>query len=107
MALVSATPLLAACGAAGQSSQPAPEAQPATVSFYFGTAGAPEIQLYTTLKEGYEKQAPKHKIELIPAENETEKALALIAAGTPPYIYLNRVRASHVFIRRDALVDVL
>ena len=105
LAAVAVTPLLAACGQA----QPATtaEAQPATVQFYFGTAGQPEITLYTALKEGFEKQYPKYKLELIPAENETEKALALMAAGNPPDIYWNRVRASQVFIRRDALVDLL
>ena len=107
LAFVSVPPLLAACGAPGQSSPPAGEAQPATVQFYFGTAGQPEIQLYTTLKEGFEAQHPQYTLELIPAENETEKALALMAAGTPPDVYWNRVRASQVFIRRDALVDLL
>ena len=100
-------PLLLACGQAAGGPPAAGEAQPSTVQFYFGTAGQPEITLYTTLKEGYEKQHPKYKLELIPAENETEKALALMAAGTPPDVYWNRVRASQVFIRRDALVDVL
>ncbi|CAA9289610.1 MAG: hypothetical protein AVDCRST_MAG77-4587 [uncultured Chloroflexi bacterium] len=104
-----AASVLAACGAAGQSEQSAAgkEGQPATVQFYFGTAGQPEIQLYTTIKEGFEKQYPKYKLELLPAENETEKALTLMAAGTPPDVYWNRVRASQVFIRRDALVDIL
>ena len=97
--------LAAACGPAQPA--PAPEAAPATVQFYFGTAGQPEIQLYTTIKEGYEKQHPKYTLELIPAENETEKALTLMAAGTPPDVYWNRVRASQVFIRREALVDLL
>ncbi len=106
LAAVAVTPLLAACGQAGQQATTT-EAQPAKVQFYFGTAGAPEIQLYTTLKEGFEKQFPKYTIELIPAENETEKALTMMSAGTPPDIYWNRVRASQVFIRRDALVDLL
>ena len=30
-----------------------------------------------------------------------------MAAGTPPDVYWNRVRASQVLIRREALVDVL
>jgi multiple sugar transport system substrate-binding protein len=100
-------PLLAACGQVAGGPPAASEAQPSTVQFYFGTAGQPEITLYTTLKEGFEKQYPKYKLELIPAENETEKALALMAAGTPPDVYWNRVRASQTFIRRDALVDLL
>jgi multiple sugar transport system substrate-binding protein len=110
IALTPALPL-AACGqtsgGGGDQAGRATEAQPATVQFYFGTAGAPEIQLYTTLKEGFERQNPRYTLELLPAENETEKALTLMAAGTPPDVYWNRVRASQVFIRRDALVDVL
>jgi multiple sugar transport system substrate-binding protein len=99
-------PMIAACGPA-QTPAASKEAQPATVQFYFGTAGAPEIALYTTMKEGFEKQHPKYTLELLPAENETEKALTMMAAGTPPDVYWNRVRASQVFIRRDSLVDVL
>lgn len=103
-----ATPLAACVQAQRASNAPMPnEVQPATVQFYFGTAGQPEIQLYTTLMEGFEKQYPKYKLDLLPAENETEKALALMAAGTPPDVYWNRVRASQTFIRRDALVDLL
>jgi multiple sugar transport system substrate-binding protein len=103
-------PAVAACapasgGAGDQAGGSA--APPATVQFYFGTAGAPEIQLYTTLKEGFERLNPNYTLELLPAENETEKALTMMAAGTPPDVYWNRVRASQVFIRRDALVDVL
>ena len=109
--LAATTPLLAslaqACAAGGGGAAPPKEEAPATVQFYFGTAGPPEIQLYTTIKEGYEKQYPKYKLDLLPADNETEKALALMAAGTPPDVYWNRVRASQVFIRRDALVDIL
>ena len=105
------TPALAECGqpAGGGSGQAgrAAEAPPATVLFYFGTAGAPEIQLYTTMKEGFERRHPRYTLELLPAENETEKALTMMAGGTPPDVYWNRVRASQVFIRRDALVDVL
>src|SRR5689334_18605581 len=72
--------LAEACAPSGAGGPPpAPEAAPATVQFYFGTAGTPEIQLYTTLKEGFEKQYPKYKLDLLPADNEIEKALALMA----------------------------
>ncbi len=105
---VAAVPALGAAACAPQNAQPpSPEAAPATVQFYFGTAGPPEIQLYTTLKEGFEKQYPKYKMDLLPAENEIEKALTMMAAGTPPDVYWNRVRNSQVLIRRDALADIL
>ena len=100
-----AAALLAACGSGG--APPPKEEAPATVQFYFGTAGAPEIELYTSLKDGFEKQYPKYKMDLLPADNEIEKALALMAAGTPPDVYWNRVRNSQVLIRRDALVDIV
>jgi multiple sugar transport system substrate-binding protein len=101
--------VLALAEACAPNSAPAPtqDAAPATVQFYFGTAGAPEIQLYTTLKEGFEKQYPKYKMDLLPADNEIEKALALMAAGTPPDVYWNRQRNSQVLIRREALGDIL
>lgn len=99
--------LLAACGPRGSGPPASQEAQPATVQFYFGTAGAPEIELYTKLKEGYERQHPKYTLELIPAENEIEKMLTLMAAGTTPDVYWNRVRTSQVIIRRGAAVDIL
>ena len=103
---VLAGPLLAACGQAG-GSPAARDAQPATVQFYFGTAGTNEVQLYTGLKEGFERQHPKYQMDLLPAENEIEKMLALMAAGTTPDVYWNRVRHSQVLMRRDALVDLL
>src|SRR5262245_52862885 len=65
-------PLLAALAqacASGAAPAPAQDSGPATVQFYFGTAGPPEIQLYTTIKEGYEKQYPKYKLDLLPADN--------------------------------------
>lgn len=95
--------------AAAPPAAPAPTAavQAATVQFYFGVAGPPEMLLYGKLKEGFEKAHDKYKLDLLPADNETEKAIALIAAGTPPDVYWNRVRASQVFIRREALVDLL
>lgn len=102
-----AAPLLAACGQAGGQQPASREAQPATVQFYFGTAGANEVQLYTTLKEGFEKKHPKYTLDLLPAENEIEKMLTLMAGGTPPDVYWNRVRHSQVMMRRDVLVDLL
>jgi multiple sugar transport system substrate-binding protein len=101
--------LLAACGAAGAGGpQPAADAaQPATVQFYFGTAGANEVQLYTALKEGFERRNPKYALDLLPAENEIEKMLTLMAGGTPPDVYWNRVRHSQVLMRREVLVDLL
>jgi ABC-type glycerol-3-phosphate transport system substrate-binding protein len=99
-----ATALVAACGPSGA---PAPqEGAPATVQFYFN-GGTPEEQLYTTLKEGFEQRNPRYKLDLLLADNEIEKLLALMAAGTPPDVYWNRVRNSQVLIRRDALVDLL
>jgi len=101
------TPALAACGQPGGQQSVSRDAQPATVQFYFGTAGANEVQLYTTLKEGFEKQYPKYKMDLLPAENEIEKMLTLMAGGTTPDVYWNRVRHSQVLMRRDVLVDLL
>ena len=98
--------LLAACGQSGGQQPVSREAQPATVQFYFGTAGANEVQLYTTLKEGFEKQHPKYTMDLLPAENEIEKMLTLMAGGTTPDVYWNRVRHSQVLMRRDVLVDL-
>lgn len=99
-------PLLAACGPAADR-QASPATQPATVQFYFGTATANETQLYATLKEGFEKQFPKYTMDLLPAENEIEKMLTLMAAGTAPDVYWNRVRHSQVMMRREVLVDLL
>jgi ABC-type glycerol-3-phosphate transport system substrate-binding protein len=59
--------LVEACAPRSAPPAPSTDAAPATVQFYFGTAGAPEIQLYTTLKEGFEKQYPKYKMDLLPA----------------------------------------
>jgi multiple sugar transport system substrate-binding protein len=99
---------VAACGPGGGAQAPAAqETQPANVQFYFGTAGAPEIELYTKLKEGYERAHPRYTLELIPAENEIEKMLTMMAAGTSPDVYWNRVRTSQVIIRRDAALDIL
>ena len=70
------------------------------MQFYF-SGDAPEVQLYQTLKEGFERQNPRYTLELVPAENEIEKLLTLMAAGTPPDVYWNRVRTSQVLIRRE------
>ena len=98
--------LLAACGA-GASQAPKAEAGPATVQFYF-SGGTPEQQLYTSLKEAYERQYPKYKLDLLLADSEIEKLLALMAAGTPPDVFWNRVRTSQVLMRREgSLVDLI
>ncbi len=57
-------PALAACGAGATGMTPRPEAGPATVQFYF-SGGVPEQQLYASLKEVYERQYPKYKLELV------------------------------------------
>jgi ABC-type glycerol-3-phosphate transport system substrate-binding protein len=110
IALTPALPL-AACGqtsgGGGDQAGRATEAQPATVQFYFGPATASEVQLYTTLKEGFEKQHPRYRMDLLPAENEIEKMLTLMAGGTPPDVYWNRVRHSQVLMRREVLVGHL
>jgi multiple sugar transport system substrate-binding protein len=86
---------------------PAPEAQPATVQFYF-SGDQPTVQLYQTLKETFERQHPRKTLELVQGETEIEKLLTLIAAGTPTDVFWNRVRTSQVLIRREgSLVDVL
>ncbi|MBI3974417.1 MAG: sugar ABC transporter substrate-binding protein [Chloroflexi bacterium] len=107
-----ATALLA--GVLGACSQPGegqadsrPEAAPATVQFYFSGDQATG-QLYVDLKEAFERKYPNYKLDLIHGENEIEKALALMAAGTPPDVYWNRVRWSQTLIRREGtLVDLL
>ncbi|MDQ3703118.1 MAG: sugar ABC transporter substrate-binding protein [Chloroflexota bacterium] len=101
--------LLAACGQVGEQgtgSAPLAGAQPATVQFYF-SGDQPTTQLYTTLKEGFERAHPKYTLELVQGENEIEKLLTLMAAGTPTDVFWNRVRTSQVIIRRDAAVDLL
>lgn len=96
--------ILMACGPS-DTPAPSPDAAPATVQFYFN-GGAPEEQLYKTMKEGFERTQPKYKLDLLLADNEIEKLLTLMAGGTPPDVYWNRVRNSQVLIRRDALVDI-
>jgi hypothetical protein len=54
----------------------------------------------------FEKAHPTYTLDLLLAENEIEKLLTLIAAGTPPDVYWNRVRTSQVVIRRDAAADL-
>jgi multiple sugar transport system substrate-binding protein len=99
--------LLSACSPLPAGTAPRPEEAPATVQFYF-SGGTPEEQLYRALKEAYERQYPKYKLELLLADSEIEKLLALMAAGTPPDVFWNRVRTSQVLIRREgSLVDLL
>jgi ABC-type glycerol-3-phosphate transport system substrate-binding protein len=108
-----ATPLLAApAGAAVLAAcdgAPASRlgAGPSAVQFYF-SGGTPEQQLYTSLKEAFERQYPKYTLDLLLADSEIEKLLALMAAGTPPDVFWNRVRTSQVLMRREgSLVDLL
>lgn len=99
----------AALAACAPRAQPVPQSQaaPATVQFYF-SGDQPTEQLYVSLKEAFERRYPSYKLDLLHAEDEIEKALALIAAGTPPDVYWNRVRWSQTLIRREGtLVDLL
>lgn len=104
---VAAGSLAAACGPLQPGGAPGSRSQgPATVQFYF-SGDEVTRQLYVTLKEAYERQFPNYKLELIHGDHEIEKALTMIAAGTPPDAYWNRVRWSQVTIRRDVLLDLL
>ena len=99
---------LAAC-AGGTDTAPHPTPQPRVtpVQLYF-SGGSAEQQLFTALKQAFERRSPQFRLDLLFVHSEIETLLGLLAAGTPPDVFWNRVRTSQALMRRKgALVDLL
>jgi multiple sugar transport system substrate-binding protein len=94
----------------------APAAIPASLQeggsfryLYNATPGPNEL-VYNTLMDMFEESHPDVTIERIRVPGEIEivqQMLAMLAAGDPPEVFLNRQRTATPFISRDVLTDIV
>lgn len=77
--------------------------------YLYNATPGPNEAVYNTMMDLFTQQNPGVSIEKIRVPGEIEivqQMLAMLAAGDPPEVFLNRQRTATPFISRDALLDL-
>lgn len=74
----------------------------------YGDTGAPESEIYSTLKQRFEAQHPEYELEilLITSGQYNDKILTMIATGVAPDVFLTTQQTKVDWVEQGLLLDV-